>query len=42
MIGEKSLNTLPQREPDTVAEFDVVETEPKDFAQHFVAIRVAT
>jgi hypothetical protein len=41
VISEKSLNTLPQREPDAVAEFDVVETEPKDFAQHFIAIRVA-
>src|SRR5438876_5419023 len=42
VIGEKSLNTLPEREPDTVAEFDMVETQPKDFAQHFGAIGVAT
>jgi hypothetical protein len=41
VISEEPLNTFPQREPNSVAEFDVVETKPKNFAQHFVALRVA-
>src|SRR3974377_1763034 len=41
VIGEEPLNTFPQREADSVAEFDAVKTEAKNFAQHFVALRVA-
>jgi|SRR6478672_6363002 len=41
MIREKPLDTFPQGEPDTMAEFDVVEAKAKDFIQHFVAPRVA-
>jgi hypothetical protein len=41
VISKEPLNTFPQREPNPVAEFDMVETEAKNFAQHFVALRVA-
>ena len=40
VIGEEVFNTVPQRKPDSVAEFDTIEAETKDFIQHFVTSSV--
>jgi hypothetical protein len=40
VFSEEPLNTFPQRESYSVAEFDVVEPKAENFAQHFVALRV--
>ena len=40
VISEKPLDPFPQRLPDTMTQFDMVEAEREDFLQHLVAAGV--
>ena len=40
VISEKPLDPFPQRLPDTMTQFDMVEAEREDFPQHLVAAGV--